>query len=124
MKPLLALSALLMVTGCGSGPEPAAATKEQACAQAEQVTDAYQDALGDAASAADAKAVIDGAITGLRDIDTDAAVAAPIDDLAGALSDLRDGVEDGKPPAELRPRAEAVGTTSTALAAACGRGPR
>ena len=124
MKPLLALAALLLVAGCGSDPEPRAATQEQACTQAEKVTDTYRDALGDAASAEDAKAVIDGAINGLREIETDAPVARPIDDLAGALSDLLEGVEAGTPPAELRPRAEAVGTTSTALARACGRPPQ
>ena len=125
MKPLLALAAVLLVAGCGSEPEPAAAaTQEQACVQAERVTDTYRDALGDAASAQDAKAVIDGAITGLRDIETKAPVATRIEDLAAALEGLREGVEAGKPPAELQPRAAAIGTTTTALAQACGRGPQ
>jgi hypothetical protein len=121
MKPLLALAGLLLVTGCGSAPEPAAATQEQACTQAEEVTDAYRDGLGDAASAEDARAVIDGAITGLRDIQAGSPVAARIDDVADALSGLLEGVEAGTPPAELRPRAEAIGTTTTALSQACGR---
>ena len=125
MKPLLALVAVLLVAGCSSDPEPAAgATQEQACAQAERVTDTYQDALGDAASAQDAEAVIDGAITGLRDIETDSAVGPQIEELAAALEGLREGVQAGRPPAELKPRAEAIGTTTTALARACGRGPQ
>lgn len=122
MKPLLALAAVLLVAGCGgSEPEPEAATQEQACAQAEEVTDRYQEALGNAGSAADAKAVIDGAIEGLRDIETDSAVASSIDALATALADLRAGVEAGRPPAELQQPAAAIGTTTTALARACGR---
>ena len=124
MTPYLALAAVLLVAGCGGSSEPAPqdlVTEEQACAQAEEVTDGYQDALGDVASAEDAKAVIDGAIIGLRDIETEAAVATRIEELAGALSSLLEGVEARTPPAELQPRAEAVGRTSTALAQACGR---
>lgn len=123
MKPLLLLAALLLVAGCGGDPEPAAAglTQEQACAEAERVTDTYQDALGDAASADDAKAVIEGAITGLQDIDTDAAVGTRIDSLAKALTDLRAAVEAGRPPAELQPTATAIGAATTALAQTCGR---
>lgn len=121
MKPLLALAAVLLVAGCSSDPEPQVTTQEQACVQAEEVTDRYQQALGDAGSAEDAKAVIDGAITGLREIDTEAAVGARIDELAAALEDLRQGVEAGRPPAELQQPAAAIGTTTTALAQACGR---
>lgn len=127
MKPLLALAAFLLVAGCGSDTEPATATaasQEQACAQAEKVTDTYQQALGDAGSAEDARAVIDGAIAGLRDIETDSPVAPRIDELATALQGLLEGVEAGRPPAELQPKAAAIGSTTTALAQACGRGPQ
>lgn len=120
MKPLLVLAALLLVVGCGDDA-PELATQEQACAQAEQVTDGYRDALGGATSPADAKDVIDGAISGLREIETGEPVAARIDDLAGALTDLLESVQKGAPPAELQPRAAALGQATTALARACGR---
>lgn len=121
MKPLLALAALLLVAGCAGGSAPEVATQEQACTQAEEVTDAYRDALGGATSPADAKGVIDGAVGGLREIETEDPVAARIDDLAGALTDLLESVEKGAPPAELQPRAAALGQATTALARACGR---
>lgn len=121
MKLYVVLVALLMLPGCGGSEEPERSTQEQACTQAEQVTDAYRDALGGATSPADAKGVIDGAITGLRDIETEAPVAARIDDLAGALAELLESVEKGAPPAVLQPRAAALGEATTALARACGR---
>lgn len=122
VKPLLALAAVLLVAGCGSdAPARAPLTQEQACAQAEQVTDRYQDALGDAGTPEAARSVIDGAIEGLREIETDAPVGARIDALVEALEDLLAGVEAGTPPAQLRPQATALGASTTALARACGR---
>lgn len=122
---LAAVLAAALLGACGGEPEaqdaPQGATQEQACAQAEEVTDTYQDALGDAASAEDAKGVIDGAIQGLRDIETSAPVGGRIDELATAMSGLLESVEAGTPPQQLQSQAQAVGAAATALARDCGR---
>lgn len=123
LPPVLAAAvAVALLAGCGSDePERQAATKQEACAQAEEVTDAYQEALRDAGTAEDAKSVIEGAISGLRDIETEDAVGDRIDQLATAMASLLESVEAGTPPAQLQPQAQAVGTTATSLARDCGR---
>ena len=121
---LLALVSAALLAGCAGDPEvPAAVSSEQACDQAEQVTDTYRDALGDASRPEDAKAIILGAASGLRDINAAPPLSERIDDLADALSSLLAAVEAGAPPAELQPKAAGVGTSTTALARACGRTP-
>lgn len=122
VKPLLALAAVLLVAGCADdAPARAPLTQEQACARAEQATDRYQEALGDAGTPEAARSVIDGAVDGLRAIETDAPVGAQIDAVAQALADLLAEVEAGTPPAQLRPQATALGEATTALSRACGR---
>lgn len=124
LAPVLAAAlAAALLAGCGSDdePEPQAVSKQEACTQAEEVTDAYQEALRDAGTAEDAKSVIEGAISGLGDIETDDAVGDRIDQLATAMTSLLEAVEAGTPPAQLRTEAQAVGTTATALARDCGR---
>lgn len=131
---LLALATAALLAGCGSdagsdtGSDTGSAsgarstaTEAQACEQAEQVTDAYQDGLKKATTPQDARAVIGDAVSGLRDIDAPQPLSDRVTALADALSDLREGVEAGRPPAELQPQAAAVGTSATALARQCGR---
>ena len=123
-RPLLALVMAALLAGCGGDPEvPATVSSEQACDQAEQVTDTYRDALGDASSPEDAKAIILGAASGLRDINAAPPLSERIEDLADALSSLLAAVEAGTPPAQLQPQAAAIGSATTALASACGRAP-
>ena len=123
-RPLLALVMAALLVGCGGDPEvPATVSAEQACDQAEQVTDAYRDALGKASSPEDAKAIILGAVSGLRDVRAAPPLSERIDELADALASLLTAVEAGTPPAQLQPQAAAVGTSTTALASACGRAP-
>lgn len=121
MKPSVALVAVLLLTSCASEPQPEALTQERACTEAEQVTDTYRDALGRATTPEDAKAVIDGAISGLRGIETAPPLATRIEALATALSDLLKGVNAGTPPAQLQPQAAEVGSATTSLGQACGR---
>jgi hypothetical protein len=123
-RPLLVLLLAAALTGCGGGepePERRALTTEQACDQAEQVTDAYRDSLQSAGDAQEARAVIDRTVSGLRDIDAPSPVAPRVDALADALAGLLTAVEAGAPAAELQPKAAAVGTSTAALAQACGR---
>ena len=119
-RTLLALLAAALLAGCGGEPEPTA-TAEQACDQAEEVTDSYRDSLSKATDAQQAKAVIERTVSGLRAIEAPSPVSARVDALADALAGLLEAVEAGAPPAQLQPKAAAVGTSTTALAAACGR---
>jgi hypothetical protein len=68
------------------------------------VTNSYRDALGDAATPEDARAVIDGAISGLRDIETEPPVADRIDGLADALASLLESVQGGRRRRSCSPR--------------------
>jgi len=123
-RPLLVLLVAAALTGCGGGedePERRALSTEQACDRAEQVTDAYRDSLRTAGDAQEARAVIDRTVSGLRDIEAPPPVAERVDGLADALAALLTSVEAGAPPAELQPKAAAVGTSTAALAQTCGR---
>lgn len=123
-RALLALAAVVLLAGCGGDPETSAeASSKEACAQAERVTDTYRDALGDAGSPQDAAAIISGAVSGLRDIETAPPLSMRIDAVADALAGLLTAVQAGTPPAQLQSKAEAIGTSTTALAQACGRPP-
>ncbi len=142
-------AAVLLLTGCGSDPAPAAseqagadpkaseqaggdqqggaaelsAGNERACDQAREVTRDYATALQGATTAAQARVVVDDAVTGLRDIDGEPPVDGRVDAVADALSALLTAVEEQRQPEELRPVAERIGAATQALAADCGLEP-